>query len=616
MKINRLLTATIFFSIILYAQQIESDNPFDSLTIEKKSKIDNNSSTVEQKLNDKNNSTITLQKLNNENNSTIALEKLKSELKKRLTNKNLIFKDVKHKKFIKRFYRQNDYTPLWLTVDGFNKKYISLFSEIESDITLDSNSKIYKEHHYLTKYIKEKKEDRLHIELKLTDLYLDFLEHTLYGDINWKKFSRKLKAMRKRGVAARWIRYRPQYSLSKLLLQPNIGETMEEITPKRFGYTGLLKALIKLKTIKEDGGWETLPSFKKLKLGDSGLNVLKLRERLTASKDLSICQTPSEKLFESESTKVEEVDSDVKIQPQAQFDICLENAVKKFQKRHGLVVDGVVGKGTRKVLNRSVESKIETVLLNLNRIKWLPRNKNKRYLIANIPEYMLHYIEDGIEKKKLRVIVGNRKHHTPIFRENISYIVLNPYWKVSEGIVKREIIPAMIKNPNYLRREGFEIHTTWSERSPKINPYNLYWPEYGYGYEFGRVKFPYRIMQPPGPKNALGKIKFKFPNKFDVYLHDTPSRGLFKRTHRAFSHGCLRLDKPHSLLETFASFNKNIDMKKSNTILKGKRKVQLNIKNKVPIYLVYLTAGYNIKSGELEFRNDIYGYDKMQKSSK
>jgi murein L,D-transpeptidase YcbB/YkuD len=123
-------------------------------------------------------------------------------------------------------------------------------------------------------------------------------------------------------------------------------------------------------------------------------------------------------------------------------------------------------------------------------------------------------------------------------------------------------------------------------------------------------------MQPPGPKNALGKIKFKFPNSFDVYLHDTPSRGLFKSTHRAFSHGCVRIAEPHSLLETFASFNKNIDMKKSDLILKGKKKLQINIKNKIPIYLIYLTAGYNKKSGELEFRNDIYGYDKIQKKDK
>jgi murein L,D-transpeptidase YcbB/YkuD len=574
MKINKILIITIFLSIILNAEI---------------------------------NTSI-------ENNNTVILENLKLNLKKRLTSRDYAFKDIKHKKFLKRFYHQNAYTPLWLTANGFNKRYQLLFNEIDSDITLNSTSKIYKQYQNIEKLIK--KENKFYMELKLTDLYIDFLKHTLYGDINWKSFNWKLKAMRKRGVAAKWVRYTPKHGLSELLLQPNISKTVEEIIPKRFGYNGLLKALVRLRSIEDNGGWETLPLFKKLELGDSGQNVIKLRERLKASKDLTSCPIHAEELFESESTVAQGVESEVKIQPQAQFDTCLRDAVKNFQRRHGLVEDGVVGKGTLRVLNHSVESKIETVLLNLNRIKWLPRDNDERYLIANIPEYMLHYIENGVEKKAIRIVVGDRRHHTPIFREKVSYIVLNPYWKVPEGIVRREIIPAMIRNPNYLKKEGLEIHRTWYERSARIDPYSLYWPEYGYGYEFERVKFPYRIMQPPGPKNALGKIKFKFPNKFDVYLHDTPSRSLFKKTHRAFSHGCVRIAEPHSLLETFASFNDNIDIKKSNKILKGKRKVQLDVKNKILIYLVYLTAGYDMKSDEIQFRNDIYRYDRMQKRAK
>jgi murein L,D-transpeptidase YcbB/YkuD len=617
MKINKLLITVIFFSIILHAEPIKPTNPFDSLRTGTETKVDKNSSTTIKEI--ESNQTKENKSENNEteNNKTKVLEELKSQLQHKLINEISTIRDLGHKKFLKKFYRQNSYAPLWIEESSFNKRYLALFSEIQSDITLNPEDKILKQYHYLDKYIKEKKGDRLYVELKLTELYLDFLKHTLYGNINWKNFSLKLKAMRKKGIAARWMRYKAKYSLSKLLLKPDISETMEDITPKRFGYTELLKALIKLKTMEDAGGWESLPSFKKLELGDSGLNVMKLRDRLKASNDLvDTCQTHSKELFESDSIVSEGVEAEVKIQPQAQFDTCLEDAVKKFQKRHGLIEDGIVGKGTRRVLNYSVKSKIETVILNLNRIKWLPRNNDKRYLVANIPEYMLHYIEDNIEKKSIRVIVGDKKHHTPIFTEKVSYIVLNPYWKIPAGIVRREIIPAMIRNPHYLRRQGLEIRTTWYEHSPKINPYNLYWPEYAYGYEYGRVKFPYRIMQPPGPKNALGKIKFKFPNSFDVYLHDTPSRGLFKRTHRAFSHGCVRIAEPHSLLETFASFNKNIDMKKSDLILKGKKKLQINIKNKIPIYLIYLTAGYNKKSGELEFRNDIYGYDKIQKKDK
>jgi len=220
---------------------------------------------------------------------------------------------------------------------------------------------------------------------------------------------------------------------------------------------------------------------------------------------------------------------------------------------------------------------------------------------------MLHYIEEGKTKQKLRVIVGQKGHPTPIFSEKISFIVLNPYWKIPEGIVRREIVPHMIKNPNYLKKQGIQAHRTWYENSRIIDTSSLYWEDYLDG-----EKFPYRLMQPPGPRNALGKIKFKFPNRFSVYLHDTPTRHLFKKTVRAFSHGCVRLHQPKKLLETISTFNSSIDMKKATKILKGKRKTQLSLKKKLRIYLIYLTAGMNDK-GQVEFRDDIYNYDKYQK---
>ncbi len=144
----------------------------------------------------------------------------------------------------------------------------------------------------------------------------------------------------------------------------------------------------------------------------------------------------------------------------------------------------------------------------------------------------------------------------------------------------------MVSYPSIFEKGGVgDTTTTWYEKSPRINPYNLYWKEYYYGH----AKFPYRIMQPPGPKNALGKVKFKFPNRFNVYLHDTPTKRLFKRSKRAFSHGCVRVSKPIELFETIASFN-GVDINRSREILKGKNKVQINIKQKVPVYLIYITG--------------------------
>jgi murein L,D-transpeptidase YcbB/YkuD len=591
MKTDKLIAVTLLFSIFLYAEPIKKDNPFDTLPIKAEIKKDN------------------LAEIQQDNNTSNISQKVQTNLELKFKKKRtFLLKDITHKRFLKKFYHQNNYIPLWFDAKGINKKVSSLFNEIENDITLDRDGKIYKRYLFVKNYLKNKERNNLHTELYLTALYIDFLNFRIYGLIKWKSFALQLKYLRQRGTSANWVTYKPDYNISELLLKPNIKETIDEVTPKRFGYNKLLKALKKLQELKKKGGWEMLPKFKKLELGDTGLIVLKLRERLVASGDLTSCESTAINLFEAEDKSEE---SDIKIQPEATFDKCLEDAVKGFQARHGLEADGIVGKGTRKILNMSVDDKIEKILLNIDRVKWLPREDNKRYIVVNIPEFMLHYIEDGVEKQTIPVIVGKKRHNTPIFNGEISYIVLNPYWKVPDGIVRKEIIPHMIKNPRYLKKEGLEIHTTWYEKSPKINPYSLYWEDYYNGY----MKFPYRIMQPPGPKNALGKIKFKFPNRFNVYLHDTPTKRLFQKTKRAFSHGCIRVSKPVELFETIASFN-NIDLNKSKKILKSKNKVQINIENRVPVYIIYLTAWYNEKTKKVEFRDDIYGYDKIQKRTK
>ncbi len=585
MKRYQWIVSTLFFSIFLYAKPIKEINSSDTLPIK---------TTIKRE----------------DNNKTNRVHKIQKKLELAFTKKEFI-KDIRNRRFLRRFYRQNSYLPLWFNKDAFNIKSSILFNEIENDITLTKTDRVYKEYINLISYLNSDKRDNIHTELYLTSLYIDFLKHLIYGNIQWKSFSLKLKRLRKRGTPANWVYYRPKFSISELLLEPNIKETIKEITPRRFGYPQLLEALKKLKELQKKGGWKKLPHFKRLKLGDTGQVVIKLRERLIASGDLKekSCEVEADvgNLFERE----EESDNsklDIKIQPDATFDKCLEDAVKAFQSRHGLKADGVVGKGTRKVLDIPIEDKIKKVLLNIDRVKWLPRDEDSRYIIVNIPEYMLHYIDNGKEIDKIPVIVGKKRHNTPIFKGDISYIVLNPYWKVPSGIVRKEIIPHMIRNPRYLRKEGLEIHLNWYEKSRKINPYNIYWEDY---YHTG-IKFPYRIMQAPGPKNALGKIKFKFPNRFNVYLHDTPTKRLFKKTKRAFSHGCVRVSKPIKLFETIALIN-NINIKKSKKILKGKRKVQINLKNKISVYIIYLTAGYNIKSGQVEFRDDIYGYDEMQK---
>jgi murein L,D-transpeptidase YcbB/YkuD len=526
-----------------------------------------------------------------------------------------LLKQISNKRFLRNFYYKSGYQPLWIDASGLKKeRYKTLFTHINNDLTLNPHGYLLKTARLLKKELEtnSSKEEYLRLEVKLTSLYYDFLKHSIYGEIQWKNFLGKLHNLKRHRINAKWIKNRPTFNISTLLSSDDINQTMEEVLPKHFGYQKLIRALEKLYTIKEHGAWQKLPYFKVLKKGSTGEVVMRLRERLKASGDYIACENNQTSIEKSINSKRENNNSikEKHIDPNAIFGECLDKAVKHFQKRHGLTVDGIVGGATQKALNVSIDKKINIVLLNIDRIKWLPRLNDKRYLIVNLPEFMLHYIEDGEIKKQLRVIIGDKKHPTPIFSDKISYIVLNPYWKIPEGIVRREVIPKMIKNRNYLRKQGIVAHRTWSEHSKVINVRNLYWEQY----LWKGVKFPYRLMQPPGPRNALGKMKFKFPNQFAVYLHDTPTRHLFKKDIRAFSHGCVRLSQPESLLETIASFNHNINLKKAEKILKGKRKVQYNLKNKLPIHIVYLTSGMNEKD-ELEFRNDIYRYDELMKRS-
>jgi len=496
---------------------------------------------------------------------------------------------LKNFTILEHFYTQRQNQPLWLSPRGIKgKKVMQLLAAIQKDVTLAPNSPMHRE----AKIIKQKlaqKHTNASItlfDIELTMLYYDFLQHTIYGEIDWKTFENYLEANRANGIDSQWKRYPLHFDMDKLLSQENINNTLRQVTPTGFHYQQLLAALYNLYRIKWQGGWERLPAFRTLRRGQSSPMVSRLKRRLAQSGDYQNCYKKA---------------------PANYYGTCLENAVKRFQKRHNVKADGIVGRGTQRLLNISVDSKINQVLLNLDRIKWLPRNSMPRYIVVNIPEYMLHYYEYGRELKRLRVIVGDPKHPTPIFSDTLSYLTLNPYWKLPKKIIKKEVVPAMLKNPNYIKQQNIEMHETWEENSSLISTQGIDWSLY----LDESVKFPYVLMQRPGPRNALGRIKFKFPNKFSVYLHDTPNKKLFNRKRRAFSHGCIRLSNPFSLLESLAKDEPEITPERVNSILASKKKTEIDITKDLPIHLVYLTAWIDANN-QLVFGDDIYQYDKYQ----
>ena len=205
------------------------------------------------------------------------------------------------------------------------------------------------------------------------------------------------------------------------------------------------------------------------------------------------------------------------------YDKCLKEAVIHFQKRHGLVAKGRTSSETIRALNVPIELRIKQMRLNLDRIKWLHERNAKRHIMINIPAFTLFFEEDRKLRQSMRVITGKRKNPTPIFSNIVKTIVLNPHWNIPKSIIQKEMIPKLMRNPNAMARKGIEIHSGWGKDAKKIQGGSVDWSQYRYS-----KTMPFRFAQVPGYKNALGKVKFLFPNQFSVYMHDTPNKRLFK----------------------------------------------------------------------------------------
>jgi len=500
--------------------------------------------------------------------------------------------------FLRKLYTQTFFVPIWIEKDGPSSMSRELFERIKTDNTLNKTGKLYQD----TLALEEKMNElyasgagisqKVNLEFKLSQLYKGYADYTLYGSINWGAFQARLSNLRVHAITAGWITHKPTVSPLQLIENATSRGSLEtafnQAEPNKYRYKALKKELNKYVAIKENGGWLPVPLKSTLKPEESHASVPSIRERLRATGDYKTCEEGTEGLL---------------------YDACLKKAVIHFQNRNGLVAKGKIEKTTRVALNKTVEEHIATMKINLDRIKWLNERNSKRHVIINIPAFRLYFEEDDKLRQTMKVIVGKRKNPTPVFSNSVKTIVLNPYWNVPKSIIQKEMIPKLMRNPDAMARKGIEIRSGWGKDSQEINVSSVDWSQYR-----NSKSMPFRFAQVPGTRNALGKVKFLFPNQFAVYMHDTPTKKLFNRNVRAFSHGCIRLQKPRELLKTFSTFNDTVNFDKSQRILKGKRRTYLSLDSTVPVDVVYLTAWVDY-NGTLQFRNDVYGYDKMQISS-
>ena len=369
----------------------------------------------------------------------------------------------------------------------------------------------------------------------------------------------------------------------------------QEFAPLHPEYTNLKKALALLRARQAAGGWPALPAGLKLKPGATSPAVALLRRRLLGGENTG--QSPT-------AVAAGAVPVTNAATPADFYDPRLVAAVKGFQRDLGLPPTGLVSGTTLAELNVPIQARINQVILNMERWRWLPKKFEPDYLLVNIPEYRLWVYEQGREALTMRVIVGKTLTATPIFSDKMEYVVLSPYWNVPFSIIDHELRPKLVADAQgTLDRLDMEVVKGYGHKATVIDPATIDWatltPE----------TFKYTLRRRPGPKNDLGEVKFIFPNSNDIYLHDTPHNELFAETKRDFSHGCVRLEEPVKLATYLLRNDPNWDQTAIQDTIAQRREKYITLKAKLPVYLVYLTAWADA-DGHPHFRDDIYGHDK------
>jgi murein L,D-transpeptidase YcbB/YkuD len=368
-----------------------------------------------------------------------------------------------------------------------------------------------------------------------------------------------------------------------------------DFAPLHPEYDHLKKALALLRARQAAGGWPILPGTTHLKPGDALPVVELLRQRLLGGEATG--QTPA--AVAATATPVNNV-----TKPAATtYDAALVTAVKNFQRDLGLPPTGLVSDETLRQLNVPIQERINQVILNMERWRWLPKKFEPDYLIVNIPEYRLRVYEQGKEALTMRVIVGKALTATPVFSDKMEYVVLSPYWNVPYSIIDKELRSKLVANPSYLDRLDMEVVKGYGRKATVVDPSTIDWAN------VTQTNFKYTVRRRPGPKNDLGEVKFIFPNSNDIYLHDTPHDELFSQTKRSFSHGCVRVEEPVKLATYLLRNNPNWDQSVIEDTIAQRREKYVPLKEKLPVYLVYLTAWADA-DGHAHFRDDIYGHDK------
>jgi murein L,D-transpeptidase YcbB/YkuD len=448
---------------------------------------------------------------------------------------------------INQFYAKRNFAYAWYDEKGLIEQAGNLYNRLVNISDEGLPDKVpYRDSFAIVmdslQVIADKKPD-IETELMLTAQYF------AYAKIVWQGLSEK------DSKALEWNLPRKKVDLVHLidsLLNDKAAFTTNEPVYRQYG---LLKSFLKkYRDAEANGGWKEIAADKKKYVqGDSSAVIKLIRERLFQLGDIST----------NDGSAV--------------YDSSLVKGIKSFQQRLGLKQDGIIGVNFFKEINYPISKRIEQIIVNMERCRWLPEIPEKEYLVVNIPEFALHAYSSDSLLWTMNVVVGKAIHETVVFSGELKYVVFSPYWNVPPSILKNEILPAIRRNPNYLKRQNME----WNGNS---------------------------VRQKPGPNNALGLVKFLFPNSYNIYLHDSPAKSLFNEDKRAFSHGCIRVSKPKELAQwLLRNYPEWTDEKITKAMNAGKEQY-FTLKETVPVFIAYFTAWVD-RQGKLNFRGDVYKRD-------
>ena len=408
-------------------------------------------------------------------------------------------------------------------------------------------------------------EEMIHYDILLTQSYRNLANHLYKGKLNPKNLYSDWDLSKKEPSLSD--------SLTNAIKNKKVGTLFKNLKPQDFMYQKIKHSLTLLNLYPEDK-FEKISIDKKIELNDTIPQIVAIKKRLKYWKD-----------YYRKDSIITEV-----------YDDYTFEAIKDFQKRHGLKPDGVIGKGTINALNYSKEDRIQQAIVNLERWKWFPNKFGEEYLIINLPDYSLNYVIHNDTIAKHTLVVGSRSRKTPILTSKVSNLVFNPTWTVPPTIIKEDLTPAATKNRNYFSRNNMSIYDK-SGQKIEAEDWN---PE---------LSKTYRYVQSPSRNNSLGLIKFNFPNRHSVYLHDTNHRDYFSREYKALSSGCVRVENPLELgNEILAHEIENWNKSEIDTLIKRKNTKIITLKHNISVLLLYWTNWSD--NNKLIFREDIYNLDK------